>query len=403
MTAPTPIDLADPNTYVDGVPHAAFHSLREKDPVSWQEESGGSGFWAVTRHADVVHVSKNPRIFSSALAATNITEPAADELEILRSLLINMDPPRHVKFRRLVRSGFTPSRVQLLRRRVQEQARELVEALIQKGECDFVTEVAAELPMRVISELLGVPEQDRPKIFDLSNRLIGFDDPEFQNSPEDGKQAAAEMWLYAHQLASERRGGDGDDLLSVLLRAEVDGERLTEPEVDNFFLLLAVAGNETTRNLISGAMQALIEHPDQWERLRRDRSLLASGVEEFLRWVTPVMHFRRTAAEDTVLSGRRISEGDKVVMFYSSANRDAAVFENPDCFDVSRSPNPHLALGIGEHYCLGANLARLEIAAVFDELLRNVHRLESGGPARRLRSSFIAGIKSMPVRVLLED
>ena len=403
MTAPTPIDLADPNTYVDGVPHAAFHSLREKDPVSWQEESGGSGFWAVTRHADVVHVSKNPRIFSSALAATNITEPAADELEILRSLLINMDPPRHVKFRRLVRSGFTPSRVQLLRRRVQEQARELVEALIQKGECDFVTEVAAELPMRVISELLGVPEQDRPKIFDLSNRLIGFDDPEFQNSPEDGKQAAAEMWLYAHQLASERRGGDGDDLLSVLLRAEVDGERLTEPEVDNFFLLLAVAGNETTRNLISGAMQALIEHPDQWERLRRDRSLLASGVEEFLRWVTPVMHFRRTAAEDTVLSGRRISEGDKVVMFYSSANRDAAVFENPDCFDVSRSPNPHLALGIGEHYCLGASLARLEIAAVFDELLRNVHRLESGGPARRLRSSFIAGIKSMPVRVLLED
>ena len=403
MTAPTPIDLADPNTYVDGVPHAAFHSLREKDPVSWQEESGGSGFWAVTRHADVVHVSKNPRIFSSALAATNITEPAADELEILRSLLINMDPPRHVKFRRLVRSGFTPSRVQLLRRRVQEQARELVEALIQKGECDFVTEVAAELPMRVISELLGVPEQDRPKIFDLSNRLIGFDDPEFQNSPEDGKQAAAEMWLYAHQLASERRGGDGDDLLSVLLRAEVDGERLTEPEVDNFFLLLAVAGNETTRNLISGAMQALIEHPDQWERLRRDRSLLASGVEEFLRWVTPVMHFRRTAAEDTVLSGRRISEGDKVVMFYSSANRDAAVFENPDCFDVSRNPNPHLALGIGEHYCLGANLARLEIAAVFDELLRNVHRLESGGPARRLRSSFIAGIKSMPVRVLLED
>lgn len=403
MTQPETIDLTDPGAYVDGVPHAAFRALREKDPVSWQEEADGPGFWAVTRHADVVQVSKNPKVFSSALAATNVTEPDADELEILRSLLINMDPPQHVKFRRLVRSGFTPSRVQLLRRRIQEHARELVEGLLQKGECDFVTEVAAELPLRVIAELLGVPDQDRQKIFDLSNRLIGFDDPEFQNSPEDGRQAAAEMWLYAHQLAGERKGGEGDDLTSVLMRSEVDGERLSEPEFDNFFLLLVVAGNETTRNLISGAMQALIEHPDQWERLRRDRSLVPSGVEEFLRWVTPVMHFRRTATTDAELGGRRISAGDKVVMFYPSANRDGAVFENPDRFDISRNPNPHLALGIGEHYCLGASLARLEIAAVFDELLRRVDRLEPGGPIQRLRSSFIAGIKAMPVRVLAEE
>jgi len=403
MPPPDSIDLTNPGAYVDGVPHASFRALREKDPVSWQEEAHGPGFWAVTRHADVVQVSKSPKIYSSALAATHVTEPAADELEVLRSLLINMDPPQHVKFRRLVRSGFTPSRVQLLRRRVQEHARELVESLLQKGECDFVTEVAAELPMRVISELLGIPEQDRQKIFDLSNRLIGFDDPEFQNSPEAGKQAAAEMWLYAHQLAGERKGGDGDDLTSVLMRAEIDGEGLSEPEFDNFFLLLAVAGNETTRNLISGAMQALIEHPDQWERLRRDRSLLSTGVDEFLRWVTPVMHFRRTAGVDTELAGRRITAGDKVVMFYPSANRDAAVFDDPGRFDISRTPNPHLALGIGEHYCLGANLARLEIAAVFDELLRRVNRLEAGGPVRRLRSSFIAGIKAMPVRVLAEE
>ena len=400
---PDSLDLTDLDAYVQGVPHDAFRVLREKDPVHWHEETGGPGFWALTRHADVVHVSKNPRIFSSARGATNITEPAADEIEILRSLLINMDPPQHVKFRRLVRSGFTPSRVQRLKRRVEEHARDLVAGLLQKEECDFVTEIAAELPLRVIAELLGVPDQDRQKIFDLSNRLIGFDDPEFQNSPEDGKQAAAEMWLYAHQLAGDRRDGDGDDLVSVLMRAEVDGQRLTEPEFDNFFLLLAVAGNETTRNLISGAMHALMEHPDQWERLRRDRALLRTGVEEFLRWVTPVMHFRRTVTEDTELGGRRLAAGEKVVMFYPSANRDEAVFDAPQRFDVGRHPNPHLAFGIGEHYCLGANLARLEIHAVFDELLRQVHRLEPTGPVRRLRSNFIAGIKAMPVRVVAEE
>ena len=403
MTSPDRLDLTDLDAYAEAVPHEAFRVLREKDPVHWHEEADGSGFWAVTRHADVVHVSKNPGLFSSARAATNLTEPDADELEILRSLLINMDPPQHVRFRRLVRSSFTPSRVQRLKRRVVGHARELVAGLLQKEECDFVTEVAAELPLRVIAELLGVPEQDRQKIFDLSNRLIGFDDPEFQSSPEDGRQAAAEMWLYAHRLAGDRRGGDGEDLVSVLMRAEVDGQRLTDPEFDDFFLLLAVAGNETTRNLISGAMHALIEHPDQWERLRRDRSLLGGGVEEFLRWVTPVMHFRRTVTEDTELGGRPLAAGEKVVMFYPSANRDEAVFDAPQRFDVARHPNPHLSFGIGEHYCLGASLARLEITAVFDELLRRVHRLEPSGPVRRLRSNFIAGIKAMPVRVVPEE
>jgi len=398
------VDLTDLDLFQrDGVPYDALRLLREKDPVHWHEERDGRGFWAVTRHADVVHVSKNPLRFSSALGGTNLMDQQGEDLEILRSLMVNMDPPDHVKFRRMVRSGFTPNRVQRLRARVQARAGELVESLLRKGECDFVTEVAAELPLQVIAELLGIPEQDQGKIFDLSNRLIGFDDPEFQGSMEDGKQAAAEMWLYAHQLATDRRGGDGEDLVSVLMRAEIDGQRLTELEFNNFFLLLAVAGNETTRNLLSGAMHALMEHPDQWERLRRDRSLLPTAVDEFLRWVTPVIHFRRTATRDVELRGRKIREGDKVVLFYPSANRDERVFDDPDRFDVGRRDNHHLAFGIGEHYCMGANLARMEIQVVFEELLRRVHHLEPAGPMRRLRSNFIHGIKTMPVRALPEE
>lgn len=397
------VDLTDPDRFVGGVPHEAFRVLRREAPVYWHREREGPGFWAVTRHDDVVHVSKRPDLFSSYQGGTNIFDVPAEDLEITRTLLINMDPPQHVKFRRLVRQGFTPNRVRLLLPRVRARAAALVDALVEKGECDFVREVAAELPLQVIAELMGIPDGDRARIFDLSNRLIGFDDPEFQNSFEEGKRAAAEMWLYAHKLALERKSGEGDDLVSALMRAEVDGHGISELEFNNFFLLLAVAGNETTRNLLSGAIQALIEHPDQWRRLRRDRSLLDTAVEEFLRWVTPVMHFRRTATRDVELRGQRILEGQKVVMFYPAANRDEHAFELPDRFDVARGDNPHLALGIGEHYCMGANLARMEIRVLFEELLRRVSELELAGPVRRLRSCFIAGIKTMPVRVVAED
>jgi len=397
------VDLTDPDLFVAGVPHDAFRVLRREAPVYWHPEREGPGFWAVTRHDDVVHVSKRPDLFSSHRGGTNLFDVPAADLEITRTLLINMDPPQHVKFRRLVRQGFTPNRVRLLLPRVRARAAALVDALALKGECDFVREVAAELPLQVIAELMGIPEGDRARIFELSNRLIGFDDPEFQNSLEDGKQAAAEMWLYAHGLAAERKSGDGDDLVSALMRAEVDGHRISELEFNNFFLLLAVAGNETARNLLSGAIQALIEHPDQWWRLQRDRSLLDTAVEEFLRWVTPVMHFRRTATRDVELRDQRIREGQKVVMFYPAANRDEHAFELPDRFDVARADNPHLALGIGEHYCMGANLARMEIRVLFEELLRRVPELELAGPVRRLRSCFISGIKTMPVRVVAED
>jgi cholest-4-en-3-one 26-monooxygenase len=397
------VDLADPESFVAGVPHESFALLRREDPVHWHKEKDGPGFWALTRHDDVVFVSKHPEIFSSARGGTNIFDVPEADMEITRTLLINMDPPQHVKFRRLIRQGFTPNRVKLLLPRVRERAAKLVDGLVEKGEGDFVREVAAELPLQVIAELMGIPEDERGRIFDLSNKLIGFDDPEFQNTMEDGKQAAAEMWLYAHKLAVERKEGTGDDLVSALMRAEVDGHKITELEFNNFFLLLAVAGNETTRNLLSGAVLALMEHPDQWRRLQRDRNLLDTAVEEFLRWVTPVVHFRRTATRDVELRGKQIREGQKVVLFYPAANRDEWVFENPERFDVGRVDNPHVALGIGEHYCMGANLARMEIRVLFEEMLRRVPEFEPAGPVRRLRSAFINGIKTMPVRIASDD
>jgi len=245
---------------------------------------------------------------------------------------------------------------------------------------------------------MGIPQDDRSKVFDWSNRLIGFDDPEFQTSLEDGKVAAMELWMYANQLADTRRKDPGTDLTSILLQSSVDGESLSELEFDTFFLMLAVAGNETTRNAISGGMLALIQHPEQRQRLIDDPALIPSAVEEILRWVTPVIHFRRTATRDVELRGQLIRENDKVVIFYPSANRDEEVFPDPFAFDVGRTPNEHLSFGVGQHFCLGASLARLELKIIFEELLARLPDLELTGEIRRLRSNFINGIKQMPVR-----
>jgi cholest-4-en-3-one 26-monooxygenase len=262
-----------------------------------------------------------------------------------------------------------------------------------------VSEVASELPLQVITELLGIPHQDRRQIFEWSNTMIASDDPEWQRSPEESMAAAVAMYGYANELAGERRDSPRDDLVSVLLRAEVYGERLTEMEFDVFFLLLAVAGNETTRNLISGGMLALIQHPDQRRRLLADGSVMDTAVEEMLRWVTPVMQFQRSAQRDTEIGGQRIAEGDRVALYYVSANRDEAAFERPDQFDVGRSPNEHLTFGGGgPHHCLGASLARLEIKLMFEELLRRLPDIELNGSPRRLRSNFINGLKEMQVR-----
>jgi cholest-4-en-3-one 26-monooxygenase len=392
------IDLSDPDTFVEGMPLAAFQRLRTEAPVYWQPEKVGRGFWCITRYEDLMAVSKDPLTFSSARGGTNIFELNEEELSMIRLLMLNMDPPKHNKFRRLVSTGFTARMVTQLEPHVREICRTLVDRVVDRPSFDFVTEIAAELPLLVIAELLGVPAEDRHKVFEWSNSLVGFDDPEYHTSMETGKIASAQMWAYANQLALERKEHPLGDLVSVLMEAEVDGDRLTEMEFDSFFLLLAVAGNETTRNLISGGMRALIEHPEERARVLADPSLLPSAIEEMLRWVSPLIHFRRTATRDVEMHGTTIREGDKVVIYYPSANNDERVFVNPQTFDVSRRPNDHLAFGIGEHFCLGANLARLEIRLIFEEMLERLPDLELAGPVRRLRSNFLNGIKAMPVR-----
>lgn len=392
------VELHDPDVFVRGVPHEAFRVLRAEAPVHFHHEPGGRGFWVVSKYEDIVSVGKDPGRFSSHRGGTNILDYPPEDLSTIQLLMLNMDPPQHNKFRRLVSQGFTPRMVTRLEKRIQDVARTIIDKIAQKGECDFVRSVAAELPLQVIAEMLGIPTEERDKVFDWSNRLIGFDDPEFQNSLEEGKQAAFEMWTYANQLAESRKGARTEDLVSVLLGAEVDGIGLTEMEFDAFFLLLSVAGNETTRNLISGGLLALMEHPDQRARLVADPSLIPSAVEEMLRWVTPVMYFRRTATCDTELRGVKIKENEKVCVYYSSANRDEDVFPDAQRFDVGRTPNEHLAFGVGQHFCLGNSLARLEIKVMFEELLRRLPDMELTGPVRRLRSNFINGFKTIPVR-----
>jgi cholest-4-en-3-one 26-monooxygenase len=393
------LELQNPDVYVRGVPHDALRYLRAERPVYFQREPSGPGYWAITRYQDIVAISKDPGRFSSHRGGTNIQDYPPEDLSTIQLLMVNMDPPQHAQFRKLARTGFTPRMVSLLEPRIRASANQILDRLEGKQEVDFVTAIAAELPLQVIAELMGIPLDDRHKVFDWSNRLIGFDDPEFQTSLEDARVAAFEMWTYANELGLQRKDRQGEDLVTVLVNAEVDGHRLSEMEFDAFFLLLAVAGNETTRNLISGAMLALIEHPAERARLIADPSLMPSAVEEMLRWVTPVIYFRRTATRDTEVRGQLIREGEKVAMYYSSANRDEEIFPDSSRFDVGRTPNEHLAFGVGEHFCLGASLARLEIRVMFEELLRRFPAIELAGKVRRLRSNFINGYKEIPVRL----
>jgi len=393
---PPDIDLS-PEAFAAGVPHDAFARLRAEAPVVWHANGDGTGFWVVTRYRDVMAVSLEPKTFSSA-QGTLMRDFPGEEREAILTQMINMDAPRHTRFRRLVNLGFSPKMTNRLVSHIRELATRIIDGVAARGECDFVTEVAAELPLQVIAEMMGIPLADRHLVFDWSNKMISFDDPEYQTSSDVGKIAAMEMYAYANELAVERRRCPHEDLVSVLMSAEVDGEKLTEVEFDSFFLLLAVAGNETTRNLISGGMLALLEHPAEWARLLANAALLPTAIEEMLRWVTPVMYFRRTATRDTELRGQAIREGDKVTIWYVAANRDEEVFRHADRFDVVREPNEHLGFGIGHHFCLGANLARLEIQIMFEELLRRLPDLALAGPVERLRSNFINGLKRMPVR-----
>ncbi|TDB90439.1 cytochrome P450 [Actinomadura sp. 7K534] len=405
MSVTPDIELVDPAPYEHGgVPYGQLAWLREHDPVHRHHgdpDRGHPPFWAVTRHEDVVHVSRHPELFSSWRRLALFEEPEEEALHLQRMMMLNQDPPEHSRKRSIVNRGFTPRAIAVLEEHVREICRGLVAETLDRGaEADFVRDLAAPLPLYVICELLGAPPEDREKIFHWSNTLIGGDDPDFQRTPEEGQAAATELYAYANVLAADRRENPREDIVTKLLQPDADGQVLSGDEFELFVMLLSVAGNETTRNAASGGMLALLEHPEQWERLRADRSLVRTAADEIVRWVTPVNLFKRTAARDTELRGRKIAEGDKVVVFYSSANRDEAVFAAPDAFDVGRDPNPHLGFGGGgPHFCLGSHLARLELSVLFETLLDAVPNIELNGNVRRLRSSFINGIKEMPVRV----
>ena len=403
---PVDIDLMDPDTFAEGLPLEQFAAMRADAPVFWHEQTGawGDGFWVVTRHKDVQEVSRLPEVFSSwergALLTTRATSPEQEEqsLQMTRMLMLNMDPPEHSAYRNIVQRAFTPRTIRNLEARLYEFANEIVDRAIAKGEGDFVKDVAAELPLLAICELIGIPAEDRDKIFDLSNRLIGFDDPEFRTSEEDAQIASTEMYLYADGIAAARRECPMDDIATKLLAADVDGSALTQEQFDVFFLLLSVAGNETTRNAIAHGMQAFFDHPDQWELFKRERPL-ETAVEEIIRWGTPVMQFQRTALSDYVLDGQEIRKGDRVAIYYSAANRDETALAEPDTFDITRKDNDHVAFGGGgPHFCLGANLARAEVRIMFEVIADRMPDIAPLGPPRTLRSMFINGIKEIPVR-----
>jgi cholest-4-en-3-one 26-monooxygenase len=396
-TTLTDVDLANLDTFVAGVPHDMFDLLRRDAPAYFHPEPDGPGFWCVVRYPDLQQLSHDWSDYSSESGIT-LFEVDDEQLEQQRMMMLMMDPPRHTKLRLLVNKGFTPRVVGRLHDRIREVAVDIIERVAPRGESDFVVDVAAELPLQVIAEMMGVPQADRHKVFEWSNRLIGSEDPEYAVTAEDAMGAATEMFSYANDLATDKRAHPSDDIVSTLLAAEVEGERLTDLEFDLFFELLAVAGNETTRNLISHGMLALVEHPDQRQLLLDDRSLLPSAVDEMLRYASPVMYMRRTARRDLELHGETIRAGDKVALWYIAANHDPAVFEDPHRFDVRRQPNEYLAFGGGgPHFCLGAHLAKLEITVMFEELLARLPDIELAGPVERLRSNFINGIKHMPV------
>ena len=391
--------LHDPRTYTHGFPYERFRELRASDPVSHHEHPAWDrGYWAVVRHADVQRVSRDSATFRNAPNPFLPDAEYADDAGT-SALLISLDAPEHVKLRKLINKGFTPRRVGDLTDRIRKRVAGLIDAVADRGSCDLVEDLALWLPLHVIADLVGVPEEDRKQIFEWTELTFGFDETV---TAAQRNEAALAMYSYADAMCVERQSQPRDDLMSVLLYAEVDGERLTQLQIDLFFMLLQNAGSETTRNLITTGTMALLEEPEQLERLRGDLSLLPVAIEELLRYVTPVMQFTRNAAVDTEIAGQAIAAGDHVAMFYTSANRDAAAFEDPDRIDITRQPNDHVAFGAGgPHFCLGASLARLEAKEMFEAILTRFEGLEvAADPATlpRVHSNLIDGFASVPIR-----
>lgn len=394
--------LKDPDVYRRMEHHELFAQLRAEDPVHWTEEEDGPGFWSITKHADLKLVNRDAEGFSSEAKGVYLMEPDsfADGYDMRGRMMLLTDPPKHTRYRLLVNKGFTPRMVGMIEQHLKFRAELIVDAVIEQGRCEFVTDLAAELPLQAIAEIMGVPEEDRHLLFDWSNRMVGADDPEYQSeNPDEAGTAAAELYMYAAGLGEARKEDPRDDVVTKLINAEIDGDRLSQEEFELFCLLLAVAGNETTRNATAHGILALIDHPDQLATLRSDPDRYIDGaVEEILRWSTPVMQFRRTAMHDMELRDKVIKAGDKVVMWHISANRDEEVFDEPFRFDIERSPNDHIAFGGGgAHYCLGTNLARMELRLIFHEVVSRMDDIALDGEVERLRSNFIGGIKHIPI------
>jgi cholest-4-en-3-one 26-monooxygenase len=405
-TAIEGIDLNDPERFVRLEHHEMFTKLRAESPVYWQEDDlKGGGYWNVVKHADLIEVNRDTATFSSELGSTQIMSgqyPIGEDpdmpFDTRGVLMLDMDPPKHTRYRLLVNKGFTPRMIGLIEQALRHRATVIVDNVIETGSADFVENIAAELPLQAIAEIMGVPQEDRRKLFDWTNRMVGAGDPEYMDN--DQQTAFVELFAYANELAGLRRNDPRDDIVTKLLNAEIEGEQLSELEFDMFMLLLAVAGNETTRNATAHGMYALMTNPEQFELLKSDpEGRIDDAVEEVLRWGSPVLHFRRTATVDTEIRGQAIKAGDRVVIWHISANRDEEVWDNPFTFDITRSPNPHVAFGGGgSHFCLGANLARMELKLILTELVTRLPDMQLAGEPERLLSNFIGGIKHMPVK-----
>lgn len=400
----THLDLGSPDAYSEGIPHDTFSDLRRNSPVTWIDEpagdgfEGGPGFWAVTKYDDVMAVSKNPEIFSSQRGASFLRTQRPQDLVALQQMMLNFDPPEHSKMRSIVSKAFTPKMIQRMFDDVATHAHSIVDGLESGAEIDLVESVSSEMPLRVLADVLGVPSEDRHLLYDWTNRMVGLDDPSY------GGRAAfisafIEMFKYAADKTRTKRAEPSTDIWSTIVNAEVDGEQLTTEELNRFFQLLVIAGNETTRNLITGFFLTLSEHPDERKKLQEDPALLPKAIEEVLRFHSPVIQFRRTVTQDTELGGKAIKEGDKVVIFYVSANRDEDHFEDPDVFRIERGSAKHLAFGAGTHFCLGNSLARMEAKVLLEAFFTRFPDWEVTGAPDRFRSNFINGIKGLPVNL----
>jgi cytochrome P450 len=414
MAASTPApDVFDPRVFARAVPHKEFRTLRDTDPVSWQPEPevlgwpAGPGYWAVARHADVRHVLRTPELFSSWLGATQIRDPDAGDLDFIRRMILNMDPPEHNRLRRIVTAVFTRRRLERFAGQITGRARALLGNVAPRGSCDLPAEVTDDFPLANLADLLGVPAADRALLLRWTNRVIGYQDPEHAEVVRDARgrpvnprspAMLADMFGYARDLAARKRQKPADDLMTALVSASVDGRSLDDAELEMFFFLLVIAGNDTVRSALPGGVLALVQHPDARRRLAAHPELMPTAIEEVLRWHPPVLSFRRTATADTELAGTRIRQGDKVVVYHVSANYDERVFADPYTFDITREPNDHLAFGQGPHLCLGAHFARLQLRIFFTELLGMLPDIQLDGEPVRLTSNFINGITHLPLR-----